>query len=212
MTKDTDNTETRAGGEGTGARRLASIYADALLGAAEKKNLVDAIGEELRGIVRDVLSGNPRIEQLFASPIVRRSLKEPLLARAFQGKVDEILFDFLIVLNRHDRLSLLRQVQSAYAEHCDKRAKRVRVVVRSAVALDDKQKQTLRDKLQAALLKEPILDARIDPELLGGMVVQVGDDVYDATLRTRIENLRKQLQASSSHEIQVGRDRFSSTS
>jgi F-type H+-transporting ATPase subunit delta len=207
-----ESTETREGQEGTGARRLASVYAEALLNAADKRGLVDAVGEELGSIVGEVFASDPRIELMFASPVIKRSLKEPLLARFFQGKISDLLFDFILVLNRHERLSLLRSVSSAYQVLCDKRARRVRVKVRSAVELDDNQKQTLRDTLFAALGKDPILDTRIDPDLLGGMVVQVGDDVYDSTVRTRIDSIRNQLQASSSHEIQVRRDRFSSAS
>jgi F-type H+-transporting ATPase subunit delta len=204
--------ETLAGEEGSGARRLAGVYAEALLNAAEKREMVDAVGDELIAIAQEVFVANPRVEQLFASPIVKRSSKEPLLAQAFQGKISDLLFDFLLVLNRKDRLSLLGQVSAAYRAIVDKRAKRVRVLVRSAAPLDEAQRATLQNTMQAALHKEPILDVRIDPELLGGMVVQVGDDVFDASVSTRIQTLRKHLQASSSHEIQVGRDRFSSAS
>jgi F-type H+-transporting ATPase subunit delta len=85
-------------------------------------------------------------------------------------------------------------------------------LVRAAAQLDDAQQNTLRDTLRSALSKEPILNIKVDPNLLGGMVVQVGDEVFDASVRTRIETLRKQLLASSSHEIQVRRDRFSTAS
>lgn len=205
-----DDIETRAGDEGTKSRRLAGIYAEALLDAAEKRGSVDAVGEELHGIVVDVFQADPRVEQLFGSPAVKRSQKAPLLTRAFEGKIGDLLLDFLQVLNKNDRLSLIRQVAVSYRALCDRRAKKVRVQVLSASELDEAQKKTLRETLQAALHKDPILEMRIDPELLGGMIVQVGDDVFDASVRTRIQTLRKQLQASSSHEIQVGRDRFSS--
>ena len=64
----------------------------------------------------------------------------------------------------------------------------------------------LRDLWQ----REPILESAVDPDLLGGLVVQVGDWLYDASVRTQLETLRNQLITRSSHEIQSGRDRFSS--
>ena len=82
--------------------------------------------------------------------------------------------------------------------------------MRSAVPLDEGQLERLRQELRADFRREPILTAVVDPELLGGLVVRVGDWVYDASVRTRIETVRNQLIERSSHEIQLGRDRFSS--
>jgi F-type H+-transporting ATPase subunit delta len=85
----------------------------------------------------------------------------------------------------------------------------MRVKVRSAVSLADDQRQHLLQDLRETFHLEPILDENVDPYLVGGMTVQVGDWLYDASLRTQLETLRDQLIARSSHEIQSGRNRFS---
>ncbi|HVL10931.1 MAG TPA: ATP synthase F1 subunit delta, partial [Gemmata sp.] len=72
----------------------------------------------------------------------------------------------------------------------DDRAGRVRVRVTSAAELSDEQRRSLSGKLAEMLKKEPVLDVRVDPELLGGMIVQVGDRVIDTTVRTRLHTLR----------------------
>ena len=201
--------ESRAGDEGSTARRVARVYAEALLDVAEQKDLADDVGDELNALVGDVFVRAPEVEQELASPIIKRTAKGPLLEATFKGKVSDVMLSFLNVLNGKDRLGLLRHVEAAYRELLDHRAKRVRVLVRSAVALSAEQTEKLRQTVGVAHGREPVIVAKIDPTLLGGMVVQVGDEVFDSSVRTRIDNIRNQLLARSSYEIQVGRDRFS---
>ena len=99
------------------------------------------------------------------------------------------------MLNHNNRLDLLAAIVAAYRDLLDKRAGRIRVMVRTAVPLSEAQKNELRQTLAASLHKEPILILRTDPDLLGGMVVQVGDKVYDTSVRARLESLRTQLTA-----------------
>jgi F-type H+-transporting ATPase subunit delta len=203
-------TESRAGEEGSSERRLATVYAEALLDVADQRGQSDEIGQELEMVVREVLSQSPEVERAFASPVVRRAVKEKLIDDAFRGKVSDLLFNFLHVLNSKDRLLLLRHVGAAYRDLLDQRHKRLRVRVRSAVALDDRHTEMLKQEIAKATGLEPVIAARIDPELLGGMIVQIGDQVFDSSVRTRIDTIRNQLLARSSYEIQTGRDRFSS--
>jgi F-type H+-transporting ATPase subunit delta len=189
-------------------RQVARVYAEALLGAAEKRGQAAEIREDLDLLIREVLDRDPMLEVFLSSAAVGRERKKEALQKAFAGRASEVLTNFLYVLNDHDRLNLLRGVAAAYRDLYDRKAGRMRVRVASAVPLDDGQRERLRQELQAAFGKEPILDARTDPDLLGGLVVQVDDWVYDASVRTQLENIRKQLIERSSHEIQSGRNRF----
>lgn len=207
----TKNLESAAGAEGTASRRLARVYAEALLNAAEKAGKAEAIEAEFEGVL-EAVRRNPQASQLLSSKAVKKSARAPLVTKAFEGKVDPLVLDFIRLLDSKDRLNLLADTAVGYRELRDERAKRTRVIVRSAVPLSDEQKRNLIGTLEQTLHLSTILDARVEPDLLGGLVVQVGDEVYDNSVRTRIENLRNQLTARSSHEIQVGRDRFSSAS
>jgi F-type H+-transporting ATPase subunit delta len=203
---------TLSGDEGRASQRIARTYAEALLNIAEERNLVDAIGEELHLLIFDLFQKEPKLEALFATPAIKRSRKEPMIRKAFQGKASDLFLDFLLVLNRYDRLGLVRSVYFAYRELRDHRAKRIRIIVRSAVPLTEEQQNQLRQTFETSLKQEPVLDLRVDPNLLGGMVVQVGDEVFDSSVRSRIDTIRNQLLARSSYEIQSQRDRFSSAS
>ena len=201
--------ESRAGDEGSAARRVARVYAEALLDVADERGQADEIGQELSGIVSDVFGKSPEVEAALASPVTKRSAKAPVIEQAFQGKVSDLTFNFLNVLNAKDRLVLIRHAAAAYHDLLDQRAKRVRVTVRSAVPLTDGQTEHLRQAVGHATGLEPIVTAKIDPTVLGGMIVQVGDQVFDSSVRTRIDNIRKHLLARTNNEIQAGRDRFS---
>lgn len=203
-------TEPLAGNEAKGAARIARTYAEALMNVADKRDQAEAVGEELHSLLNDVFRAEPRLEALLATPAIKRGTKEPLIRRAFEGKSSDLVLDFLLTLNKHDRLDLLRNIYFAYREIRDVRVKRIRVVVRTVVPLTEEQQAELKRTLEATTKLEPVLDMRIDPDLLGGMIVQVGDDVFDGSVRTRIETIRNQLLARSSYEIQTGRDRFSS--
>jgi F-type H+-transporting ATPase subunit delta len=203
-------TESRAGEEGSSERRVAKVYADALLTVADQRGEAEEIGRELRAIVSDVYAKSPEVEAALSSPVVRRSAKVPVLEHAFKNNVSDLLFNFLVVLNGKERLSLLRHVAAAYRDLLDERAKRVRVTVRSAVPLTDAQTERLKQTISQATGLEPIIHPKVDDSLLGGMVIQVGDRVFDSSVRYQIESIRNQLLARSSYEIQTGRDRFSS--
>jgi F-type H+-transporting ATPase subunit delta len=201
--------ESRAGEEGSSERRIARVYAEALLDVASERNVADEIGQELQAIVRDVYGASPEIESALSSPVVKRTVKAPVIEHAFKDRVNDLVFGFLNVLNAKDRLTLVRHAAAAYRDLLDERAKRVRVSVRSAVPLTDEQTDHIRETINQATGYEPIIAARIEPELLGGMIVQVGDQVFDSSVRNRIEAIRTQLLGRSNYEIQTGRDRFS---
>jgi F-type H+-transporting ATPase subunit delta len=193
-----------------GAQRVARVYAEALLNAAEKQHQADAVLEEFESLVQDVFRASPQFESFLASGVIDRDQKAVVIRSVFEGRASELFVNFFLVLNAHERLSLLRSILAAVRALRDQRARRLRVVVRTAVPLPDDQRGRLEHELREAFRLDPVLETRVEPALLGGLVVRVGDWVYDASVRTRIDTLRNQLMARSSHEIQSRRDRFSS--
>ncbi|MCU0702860.1 MAG: F0F1 ATP synthase subunit delta [Fimbriiglobus sp.] len=185
--------------EATGARaRLARVYAEALLALAQAEQKADDIATELHTVAIDVIAKNPAIAAFLDNPAITAKAKLPILGAAF-GDASDLFKKFLHVLTQNNRLGLLRDVSAAYQAIRDQQAGRVRVLVRSAAALNDQQKAELTTTLADKLNKQPVLTVRVEPELLGGLIVQVGDRVYDSSVRTRLNNLRNTLMASSSH-------------
>lgn len=182
-------------------------YADALLGAAEKDGDVEAVLGELDELVADLLVGDRRFAALFTSPSIRPAEKDRILASAFEGRALPIIVRFLRVLNNHGRLNLLGPIARHARATWDHRQNRRPVTVRSAVALDDSQKSTLTGRLAAMLAATPIVTYEVDPALIGGLVIQAGDDIYDASVRTQIDQLRRRLIEEKFRDVQ-GRQAF----
>ena len=193
-----------------GAQRIARTYAQALLDAAEKRGQGREVLDELDSLVHDVFAAARQFEGFLASRAIGRKRKPPVIRSAFQGRASDVFLNFLLVLNDHERLDLLRPILSAYRQLYEERTHQVRVRVRSAAPLPDDQRQRLEQELRAAFRREPILETRVDPDLIGGLVIQVGDWVYDGSVRSRLAEIRNQLIERSSYEIQSRRDRFSS--
>jgi F-type H+-transporting ATPase subunit delta len=192
-----------------GAQRVAHVYADAFLNAAEKKGQIEAVIEELNSLIHDLFQARPELEIFLASGSIGRDRKAHVIQSVFEKRASDVFTNFLLVLNHHERLELLRLILTAVMEIRDQRARRIRVQVRSAVPLPSDQADRLRQRIREVFQLEPIVQSQVDPELLGGVVVKVGDWLYDASVRTKLESIRKQLIEKGSHEIQSRRDRFS---
>jgi F-type H+-transporting ATPase subunit delta len=193
MTSHDDNPARHATVLDTNEQRIAKVYAEALLDAAAKQNQTADILEEYAALLNDVFTPNPRFEVSIAAGVVSRHAKAEVLKRVFGGRVSELFLNFLLVLNDHERLGLLRGIYQSARQLYDQRQGRVPVLVRSAVPLQDDQRERLLNELRQSFHKEPVLQTQVDPALLGGLVVKVGDWQYDASVRTRLENIKKRL-------------------
>ena len=190
--------------------RIARVYADALFRAADKRQQIDGLLEELDSLIEDVFRTDPQFESFLYSTAVGRDRKHEVIETVFQNTASELFLNAILVLNAHERLNLLRSLVAQYRELRDEHARVVPVVVRTPVPLSDDQRERLRRELQESLRKTPRIESQVDPDLLGGMVLWVGDWVYDFSVRAQLDDIRKHLLTSSSYEIQSRRDRFSS--
>ena len=188
--------------EATGNKaRLARVYAEALLATATHAQLADTIGDELTAVADGVLKPNPDIVAFLDSAAISRGAKLPILGAAFEKNASDLFKKFLGVLNQNGRLGLIRDISAAYAALRDAQANRIRIKVRTASPLNEAQLESLRSTLATTLNQEPILAVTVEPELLGGLVVQIGDRVYDTSVKSRLETLRTHLMTSGSHVL-----------
>jgi F-type H+-transporting ATPase subunit delta len=193
-----------------GAQQVARVYAEALYAAAEKRGQVQAVLEEIESLLKDVFPAQPLLRRLITGQAIGRKGKIEVIRKAFDGRASETFVNFLLTLNNHDRLELLAPILSALKQIDEHKHGRQRVQVWTAVPLPDDQRERLTAELRQVLQTEPLLEPHVDPDLLGGLVVRVGDYVYDASVRTELQAIRNQLIERSSHEIQSRRDRFCS--
>lgn len=192
--------------EEPGAQAGARVYADAFLQAAEGKT--DELLEEFTSLQDDVLSKQPEFARLLMGRSLGREEKVRLINQVIAPRASELFANFLRVLARHDRLDLLPSILHEVHIRHERAMGRRRVTVTSAVPLNEETLARLRDRLKAGLSFDPVIIPKVDPKVLGGLVIQVGDTVYDTSLRARLSQLRSRLRQRSLHEIQSGRDRF----
>jgi len=193
-----------------GTQKIARVYAEAYLASSVQDGSgADALAE-LESLVTEVFDKDSRLEALLSSAAVGRHARVDIIQRSFEGRMSDQLYRFLKVLNEHDRFELLRGVARAAREVLDERNRRVKVFVTAAAPLPDDQAESLKRVLRERLDLDPLLQVTVDPSLLGGLKVRIGDIQYDTSVRARIDNIRQRILERGSHEIQVGRDRFSS--
>jgi F-type H+-transporting ATPase subunit delta len=192
-------------------QQVGKIYAKALLAAAQDAGIVEQVIEEFRAFQSEVLDALPDFELLLISPRVAQVNKLSLLDRSLQGRVSGTFLNFLKVVVQHRRFDCIRaMLLSVIAQHHEM-VGRVEVQVTAAVALTDAMRTQITEQLETAFGRRVILTMQIDPELVGGVVVRVGDTVFDGSLTGRLERLRKTVIERTSQAINKSFGRFETT-
>ncbi|MBL8808978.1 MAG: ATP synthase F1 subunit delta [Planctomycetaceae bacterium] len=194
--------------EDPGALAVATLYAQSYMTAA-KSNGVSDPAAELNSFVTEVLGGFPEFQELLMSDAVGRDDKLGIIDRVIAPRCSEFFANFLRVLVRHGRIDMIVLIQTVFQRLQEQAAGKQRVRVRTARALSDSSRGQIKESLKNKLGFEPILQESVDASLLGGMVLQVGDTVFDSSLRSRLKQLQGRLVEKAFNEIQSGRDRFS---
>ncbi len=169
---------------------LGKIYAKGLLGASESQHVTDRALADLNSLVDDVLDKLPEFEQLLASPRIGVDEKNRILDEAFAGRMTPLLLVFLKVAARHGRLDCVRHVRHAARKLFSEMRGRVEVTVETAGAISQPIRSQIEQRLTAALGLQVDLCCDVNPDLLGGLVIRVGDTVYDGSLHQRLEKMR----------------------
>ena len=194
--------------EDPGAKAVASLYARSYLAAA-KANGVDDAQEELGSFITDVIAGNREFYDILTSDFVSRDDKLAVIDRSIAPNCSEFFANFLKVLVRHGRIDLIEVINEVTVLVQEELAGKQRIQVRSAKPLSDASRNRITEQLKNSLGFDPILQESVDESLIGGLIIQVGDTVYDSSLRTRVKTLAGRLTERTLNEIQSGRDRFS---
>jgi len=191
-----------------GRQHLGSVYAKALLGAANKTGQTDQVVEELEALVTDVLDKLPTLEEALRTPRLTHEERLPILEKAFGGKMSATLLTFLKVLSRHSRLDCLRAIARAARKQLDTARGRIEVLVESAAPLSNPLKERIAGRLTQLLGHQVILKTSLNPDLLGGLLVRVGDTVYDASLAARLKRMEEVTLDHTKQQLRESLSRF----
>jgi len=174
---------------------LATMYARSLFELAFEKGgqeTAEAIGGEIEDIV-EIARSNPSFSEFLASRVLGVESRDESLAKIFEGRCSLLVLHFLQLLNRKGRLSHLPPIVAAYDQITQEHFGLVEVDVLTAAPIDDDQLGHIREKLSEAIGKQPVLHPYTDPSMLGGLKLRIGDQLIDASVSTRLQNMRERL-------------------
>jgi F-type H+-transporting ATPase subunit delta len=172
--------------------KVAIRYAGALLNAAREVGQVEEIAESYADL-RETLRGHVELATFLESPQVTTREKHELLENLLSGRVEPLLVNFVLLLLEKDRIFFFGDICEQYALLVEKERGYRRAVVTTAVALPDDLEQKLVQRLASLTGSKIILEKKVDPRVIGGVRVVLGDEVVDGTVRTNLERVRKQL-------------------
>ncbi len=170
---------------------VGQVYAKALLAAAQAEGKVDTIVDQLESLVQDVLSKQPALSAAFVNPKIAVESSVDLLDRVFGRSMDPILLKALKVMARRRRLGMIGSIQQAASRMRDEAQGRLQVLVTTAQALDATALNNLRDKLKDMLKADVALTNKVDPSLIGGLLVRIGDTVFDGSVDGQLNQMKK---------------------
>ena len=170
------------------ASRYAKALMDVLYPAKAEAGL-----EQLRSF-SSVLSGHDDARLVFENPTVSNEHRKDLLKKIGDAlALDPPIRNFLGLLIERDRLDLMGEVIAAYETFLDEKLGVVRAHVTSALELDATQQSEIASKLQALTGKKVRMEVSVDPELIGGLVAQVGSTIYDGSIRQQLQSFKNSL-------------------
>jgi F-type H+-transporting ATPase subunit delta len=170
---------------------VARVYAEALFDVAKEKGKLDAIGEGLAEFA-DALDAERELQVFFFSPYFSSAEKVDGLKRAVSGADPELL-NFLELLIEKKRMTEIFRIRQQFERLWKQENKRIDVTVTSAVELDPAVIEKIGGEIERQTGRKVELASRVDDEILGGIVLQVGNMVLDASIRSRLEKLRKSV-------------------
>ncbi len=187
---------------------LGKIYAKALLGAAEKSGDQQAVVEQLESFVGELLEQLPRLAEFLQAPRVSASEKLGVIERAFGKQMAPTLLRFLMVVARRGRMDSLREMAIAARKLYNELNGIVDVVVSTAFPLDDDAQERVQQALRRTLNQQIQLHVEVDSQLLGGIVLRIGDRVYDGSVIAQLNRMRQQIREQTFQQIRTAIDRF----
>jgi len=174
---------------------IARVYADALFGAAKDGGKLDQIRDQL-GQFADAVAQNRDLQLFLFSPYFSSAEKREGIARAVSGAEPELV-NFLELLAEKHRMPAIFRIRRQYDELWAEANRRLEVTVTSAVELDPQVVERVGSEIERQTDRKIDVQSNVDENILGGLVLQVGNMVLDASLRSKLEKLRKEVAAAS---------------
>jgi len=191
----------------TDQQQLGEVYAKALLGVGEKSGSTEALISELKD-VNDAVAELPKLSDALTAPQISTDEKTALVDKAFSGKTSPAMMNFLKVVVQKDRFGCLPAVAVAAQQMHDQLSGKIQATLMTAEQVDEATHRDIAAKLSQKLGKQVELQTSVDPSIIGGVVVRVGDTVYDSSVAGQLEQVRSKAMKKASDVIREQLNRF----
>lgn len=172
---------------------VAAPYAQALLSIAQSKNSVDAISQTA-GELLNLLKASDDLSQFLSNPIADKDAKRGVINKILGDDANLQMKNFMMLLVDKGRIALVQPILEQFQSLVRELNQTVLAEVISAVELSDEQKDTVRQRVQRTTNAKSVeLESRVDPDLIGGVIIQIGSKVLDASIRGQLRRIGLQL-------------------
>ena len=164
-------------------------YAEALMSIGQSTDLIDRFGEDVSSLL-NLLENSEDLQLFLGSPVVKEEDKKAVLRRISGDQLHPYIMNFLMILVDRRRIRFLQGILKQFQAQLRELKQTVVAEVTSAVELTDAQRQSVSDKVKAMTSANQVeLDTKIDPDLIGGVIIKVGSQVIDASLRGQLRRI-----------------------
>lgn len=189
-------------------QRVGAIYGKAFFAAADAGGKLAEAIEEFDSLIADVLDQQPTLEHLLGNPMVGGEEKLEVIDHVFSDKASPLMLSFLRVLGRKERLGYLRPILEQVHLLENRRKGLLSVDVTTATPLGEEMYDRLAETTGKLLTCQVELTADVDPEMIGGVILKIGDTVYDSSVHAELERLRTRIRSRSIDAIEAQRNRY----
>lgn len=175
------------------AKIISKAYGDALFELALEKNELDSIAEQVNLLV-NAFAENPELIKLLSHPKINKEEKINVIETIFKGRMSDDIVGFLVIIVEKDRGSEIADILNLFQAKVREYKKIGVALVTSAIELSTEQKQKVEQKLLQQTAYESFeVEYKVDASLIGGMIIRIGDRVVDSSIRSKLDNLTKEL-------------------
>ncbi len=189
---------------------LATVYARSLFELAQKaggQSKITEIAAELEEIC-ELLRSDKRFREFFASPIVDKKTRSAAMTRIFTNRVTDLMVRFLLILNSKGRLNHLEAIANAFDRLEQEAFGRVEVDVYTAAPVAADQLSSLRERIKAALGRDPVLHSYTEAAMLGGIKLRVGDQLIDGSVANKLRRMKRDILTDGASRLREKMSRF----
>jgi len=174
------------------SQKVSNRYALSLLSIALEKNMLDTVYNDVNLLI-NTFNESDELQRVIESPVIRPEMKISILGEIFSRKIDKETLGFIHFIIEKRREEILYSVAKRFTELRNEHLGIVELLVRTAFELNDDQKKILKKRFEKILNKKTIMNFKVDNNLIGGFIAQVGDTVYDASMKHQLELLKKEF-------------------